>query len=162
MEKKIFFQTLFFNMHFRNISFKINNNFYFHHFDYHSSCILSGYVIRINKSGESLKMYIQIYVGTLFLDPSENFIRLWHHGTQRQNFWILEIVDHRRVNRFGSEPSPESVQKGDFAFVQGGSRSKIWQKLQWFRVLHISIWGVGTLFGGVGPPMPQWRRDCFA
>jgi len=74
----------------------------------------------LSKNLKSLKIFIQIYVGTLFLDPSENFIWLWRHGIQRQDFWILEIVDHRRVNRFGSEPSPESLQKGDFAFVQGG------------------------------------------
>jgi len=49
-----------------------------------------------------------------------------------------------------------------FTFVQGAWHSKIWQKLHWFTVLHNSIWGAWSLFGGLRPPKPPVATGMFA
>jgi len=44
--------------------------------------------------------------------------------------------------------------------VQWGWHSKNWQKLHWFIVFHISIWGLGVLFVGSKPTKSSsWRQD---
>jgi len=41
--------------------------------------------------------------------------------------------------------------RGGFAFVRGDWHSKNWQKLHWFIVFHVSIWGVWSFVWGAKP-----------
>jgi len=57
--------------------------------------------------------------------------------------------------------------RGALPLFRGAWHSEIWQKLHRFIVLHNSIWGLRTLFGGLSPQKPPrgdgtaFIRDCI-
>ena len=42
--------------------------------------------------------------------------------------------------------------RGAWRLCRGAWHSKIWKKLRWFKVFHISIWGAWSVLGGLSPP----------
>ena len=54
----------------------------------------------------------------------------------------------------------QKVFNWEAVFVQGDWHSKIWQKMHWFIVFHISNLGDFS-FWGLRPPKPPWRGDWF-
>jgi len=66
-------------------------------------------------------------------------------GCTKNTLWVVAPCS---VNMSQPEPSPESFQKGGFAFLRGARHSKNWQKLHWFIV------GLELCLGGLSPPKP--------
>jgi len=64
-------------------------------------------------------------------------LRTWRSSWKSLNYTckvlFLAFVTNRTI-AITSSP-------GEFAFVQGGWHYKILQKIHWFTVFHISIWG---------------------
>jgi len=64
------------------------------------------------------------------------------------------------ADHLNTEQSPESFQLGALHLCRGAWHSKNWQKLHWFIVFHVSIWGgLGVLFGE--SKLPPWRQGCL-
>jgi len=71
--------------------------------------------------------------------------------------WVIALCYVLVQNRH------QKVFIGDvLRLCRGGWHSKIWQKLYWFKVFYISIWGVlGALFGWLSPPKTPVATECI-
>ena len=86
----------------------------------------------------------------------KRFRHHWFHALIKpvnfRSFWVL----CRTVSR---KPSPRGLYVrvgGALRLCRGGFILKIWQKLQWFIVFHITIWGAKPT-----KAPPPWRRVWF-
>jgi len=71
--------------------------------------------------------------------------------------WVIALCYVLVQNRH------QKVFIGDvLRLCRGAWHSKIWQKLYWFKVFYISIWGVlGALFGWLSPPKTPVATECI-
>jgi len=87
-----------------------------------------------------------------------------------QNMFLKNIGVFLHFQPFLTEPSPVNHQKGGFTFVQkwgfmfvqGEALHSNSTKIPLiYSVSYFNLGGLGAVFGGLSPPKPPWRRDCF-